>query len=301
MTMGKDGRPDSSRSSDDVEGLVTGEQFAAWVDGLRSREVISSDANAETWHDRAGRVVELGRRIVPAEFAEGTSVASLHVLPNIRFDEGEPTLHMDRVEFDCHGSELTHIDAPSHVEYRPHGADVSTRRSSGVEALGAIVVRAVVIDVPRLRGVSFMEPGDPVLWSDIESAQRSSGITIRPGIGVLIRTGRWARLRLTGRGYEGECRPGLDPGTALRLLNAGIAILGGDGGNDVRPGTVSGVSFPVHILALAGAGIPLLDNVDLEELCDACVSANSWEVSLCVAPVRLHGATGIPVNPIAIM
>ncbi len=292
MTMSNDEKRD---------GLVTGEQFAAWVDGLRSREVVSSDIEAKTEYSHAGRVIQLGRRIVPNQLGEGRSVASREVLPSIRFGEDEPTLHMDRVQFDCHGSELTHIDTPSHVEYRPQGAGISIRRSSDVEDLGAIVVRAAVVDVPRLRGVPFIEPGDSVLWSDIERAQLEYGVAVRAGIGVLIRTGRWARLRLMGRSYEGEHRPGVDPRAALRLLSAGIVILGGDGGNDVRPSAVSGISFPVHVLALAGAGIPVLDNVDLEELCDACMSNNRWEVSLCVAPVRLHGATGIPVNPIAVM
>ena len=293
--------PKSGSPPDALNGRVTEEQFAVWVEELRDRATTGSDANVEPWFGRTGRIIQLGRQIFPTESSEGEGIAFHRILPATTFDEVEPTLHMDRVGFNCHGSELTHVDAPSHVEFRARGTDVSMRPASGVEALGALVVRTVVIDVPWLRGISFMEPGDCVQWSDLEQAQLRCGVTIRPGVGVLIRTGRWARLRLTGHAYDGERRPGVGPETALRLLNANIAILGGDGGNDVRPSTVNGVSFPVHVLALVGAGIPLLDNVDLEELCGACVTANSWEVGLCVSPVRLHGATGMPVNPIAMM
>ncbi|GAA3138422.1 hypothetical protein GCM10017687_63890 [Streptomyces echinatus] len=85
------------------------------------------------------------------------------------------------------------------------------------------------------------------------------------------------------------------------LAGRGVALLGGDGDSDVRPSPVEGVHSPVHALAVAAMGVPLLDNLDLEALSAAAAEAGRYEFLLVVAPLKVPGGTGSPVNPVAVL
>ena len=85
------------------------------------------------------------------------------------------------------------------------------------------------------------------------------------------------------------------------LHESDAAVLGSDGDSDARPSPVAGVDSPIHALALAGMGMPLIDNMNLEEIAEACVATNRWEFLVILAPLRIPGGTGSPVNPIAIL
>ena len=67
------------------------------------------------------------------------------------------------------------------------------------------------------------------------------------------------------------------------------------------PSSTAGVDFPIHVLAINALGIQLLDYLDFEELAQACEHRNDWSFLSVIAPLRLPGATGSPVNPIAIL
>ena len=84
------------------------------------------------------------------------------------------------------------------------------------------------------------------------------------------------------------------------LAERGVALLGSDGNNDTAPSAVEGIDFPVHVLAVHAMGLHLLDWLHLEELRGAGEELNRWEFLCVIAPLRLHGGTGSPVNPIAI-
>ena len=77
-------------------------------------------------------------------------------------------------------------------------------------------------------------------------------------------------------------------------------MLGSDSNNDTAPSDTPGVAFPVHVLAVQPLGLHLLDYLQLEELLPLCERHNRWTF-LCVAPLRVSGATGSPVNPIAML
>lgn len=85
------------------------------------------------------------------------------------------------------------------------------------------------------------------------------------------------------------------------LAERQIVLLDGDGDSDVRPSPVTGVHSPIHALALTAMGMPLLDNLDLEEPSVACAEAGRYEFLLVVAPLVVPRGTGSPVNPIAIL
>jgi kynurenine formamidase len=84
------------------------------------------------------------------------------------------------------------------------------------------------------------------------------------------------------------------------LAQRDIAVLGADGDSDARPSPVQGVESPIHALALAGMGLNLIDNMNLEDIAVACSEEHRWEFLCVIAPLRIPGGTGSPVNPIAI-
>jgi kynurenine formamidase len=85
------------------------------------------------------------------------------------------------------------------------------------------------------------------------------------------------------------------------LAEWGVAALGCDGNSDTAPSTTEGVAFPIHVLALNAMGVLLLDYLQLEDLRRACESAGRWQFLCVVAPLRIRGGTGSPVNPLALL
>ena len=70
--------------------------------------------------------------------------------------------------------------------------------------------------------------------------------------------------------------------------------------SDVMPSGVEGLINPLHELVLVGLGMPLLDNLDLDELAKFAQKTNKWEFLFVGAPLRVRGGTGSPMNPIAV-
>ena len=84
------------------------------------------------------------------------------------------------------------------------------------------------------------------------------------------------------------------------LSRAGTALLGSDGDSDTRPSPVEGIFSPIHALALNAMGMPLIDNMFLEDVAIACADLDRWEFLFAMAPLRIPGGTGSPVNPLAV-
>ena len=96
-----------------------------------------------------------------------------------------------------------------------------------------------------------------------------------------------------------EKAAGLHASTALWLKERDVAVLGSDGSADVLPSGCEGQTHPIHQLVLIGLGMPILDNLNLEDLAKVANDQNRWEFLIVVAPMRIIGGTGSPVNPIA--
>jgi kynurenine formamidase len=168
-------------------------------------------------------------------------------------------------------------------------------------AKDGIVGRGVLLDVPRLRGVPWLEPGEHVFREDLEAAEREQAVSVRAGDILLIRTGHQRRLAERGPWDAANLKAGLHPTTALFLSEREIAVLGSDGNSDTAPSTTETVGFPIHALALNAMGVHLLDYLYLEELADTCARTGRWEFFFATAPLRIVRGTGSPVNPIAIL
>ena len=217
--------------------------------------------------------------------------------------------NMDRYAVSYHGYAHSHIDALCHILYKEQTyngyarADVNTDKGCaklGIQNLkNGIVTRGVLVDIPRLRNVPYLEPGTPIYVEDLEAWEKKSGVKIASGDALLVRTGRWARRDKLGPWNVGQSAAGLHASVAPWIKARGVAILGGDVASDVVPSMVEGIALPVHTLMITALGINLLDNQDLEALGETAARLNRWEFMLTINPVPVTGGTGFPLNAIA--
>ena len=205
-----------------------------------------------------------------------------------------------------HGWSYTHIDALSHLAYRgrgynnvpsAHAPPVGQTRNSVAAMRGGIFSRGVLIDLPALKGVPYVAPGGAITADDFEAWEERTGLRVRQGDILLVRSGRWSEAA-SGANVAGSA--GIHPGTAAWLHARGVAALGDEGGTDTTPTAVAGINSPLHVLALVGMGMPLIENLDLERLASEAAAQNRWTFLLVMAPINVRGATGSALNPIAI-
>lgn len=215
----------------------------------------------------------------------------------------------DRYSVEYHGFAHSHIDGLPHFSHQGkmyNGFSVDTLKASGAEKLGiqnsknGIFTRGVLIDVPWLKGVDFLEPGTAITTDDLDAWEAKTGIAVASGDVLLIRTGRWERIRQKGQWNFLERAAGSHASIALWLKARDVAVIGSDGVNDVMPSNVAGRMNPLHELALVGLGMPILDNLDLDVLAAEARKRGRWEFLFVGAPLRVPGGTGSPLNPIAL-
>lgn len=224
--------------------------------------------------------------------------------------EGPLSLAKDYVGVDYHNDTHTHIDALCHIGYegslyngRPTDSVTSTgAMAESIEVLkDGLVGRGVLLDIPRLRGVPWLEPGENVFRDDLEAAERGQGVPIVDGDVLLVRTGHARRLTELGSWETATAKAGLHPTALTFLAERGVSALGSDTNSDTAPSSTDGIAFPVHVLAIAAMGVHLLDYLWLEDLLAACERAGRWEFLFVAAPLRIPGGTGSPLNPIAML
>ena len=210
-----------------------------------------------------------------------------------------------------HGYHITHMDSLAHFFWQgkmyngrpPHL--VSTGLGATVESIelakNGIATRGVLVDVPMIRGVDWVERGEGVMPEDILAAEERCGFRIEEGDVLLVRTGNLHRRNVEGPVNPREAGSPACQAACLPLFHErGIAVLGSDTGNDVMPSQYSSMSNPIHQVGIVAMGLWILDNPNLEELAAACKERNRWEFMLTINPLRLFNTTGSPVNPIAI-
>jgi len=215
----------------------------------------------------------------------------------------------DYVALAPHGYATSHLDALCHIFhegrlYNGYPAERVTARGAlelGIHELrDGIVSRGVLLDVPRARGVAYLEPSAPIWVDDLERCEVACGVRVEEGDVLLIHTGRWACRDQRGPWKAHERLAGLDASCLPWLRERGVAALGCDGVSDVLPSRIEGMALPVHGVAIVALGLHLLDNLELGRLAAACAEEGRWEFFLTVAPLVLRRGTASPVNPIAV-
>jgi kynurenine formamidase len=225
-----------------------------------------------------------------------------------RFDS-TTSAAVDSIALLAHGYVYSHVDALSHFLFRDRmyngfGRDQLTpdgAKKLGIDAMqGGIIARGVLVDVPQLRGVPYLANGDAVTPEDLDLWEKRHGVRIEAGDVVLIRTGRGARVAATGAWRVVANAAGPHPALAAWLRARDVAALGRDVANEVAPSVVPGIANPMHLLSLIALGMPLLDDLDLEAVAKVAMARSRPTFLFVGAPLRIRGATGSPLNPLAI-
>jgi kynurenine formamidase len=261
---------------------------------------------------RTGRTVSLARPIEDRPSADNPEPfeheMTGHAAERIRVPGLE--FAADRFTMNVHGDADSHIDALCHVIYDDklyNRVSVDTLTPTGASQLtidvarDGIVGRGVLLDIPRARGTSWLEPGDHVTVDDLLEAERSQELHVGRGDLLFVRVGHSRRRSEVGPWNAADARVGLHPTAMEFVAERQVAVLGSDGNSDTAPSTTEGVAFPVHVLAINAIGLHLLDYLRFEDLVQLCEQESRWSFLCVIAPLRLPDATGSPVNPIAII
>jgi kynurenine formamidase len=200
----------------------------------------------------------------------------------------------------------THIDALCHISRhgRMHGgADAAACQGAdgfaqlGVETIEPIVGRGVLLDVARYRGVEALGSGYEITTDDLAGAAAAAGIEVQPRDSVVIRTG-WDAHYDDAEAFVSARAGAPGPGEqAARWLAERSVRLCGSDSISFECMTAGQSVLPVHAALLVDAGIPIIEGLSLTEL----ATAGRHEFLLIVSPLRLRGATGSPVRPLAIV
>jgi kynurenine formamidase len=217
----------------------------------------------------------------------------------------------DRFAMDVHSDANSHLDALCHVIYDGtlHGGvpAAGALMPQGAKTLSldlvrdGIVGRGVLLDIPGLHGLPWLEPGTQVTAEDLAAAEDRQGVRAGPGDILLVRVGHRRRREELGPWDVARARAGLHPAALEFLAERNVAVLGSDGNNDTAPSAARGVAYPVHVLAVHAMGLHLLDYLGLEEVLPVCEREGRWSFLCVIAPLRLPSATGSPVNPLAVL
>jgi len=259
---------------------------------------------------RLGRTVSLAAPVENQVSADNPDPAQHRMVQAPRADSDGLEFAADRIAMNIHGNADSHIDALCHVSFDGalyNGVPASAVTDAGAVELSIAVAadgvagRGVLLDVPRSRGVPWLEPGDHVTLDDIAAAERGQDVRIGRGDILLVRVGHRLRRKERGPWDAAAARAGLHPSVLPLLAERQIAALGSDSNNDTAPSVADGVDFPVHVLAINALGLLLLDYLEFDELVPLCEEAGRWSFLTVIAPLRLPTGTGSPVNPTAIL
>jgi kynurenine formamidase len=265
-------------------------------------------AASDIWR---GRAVSLAAPI-ESEVAADNPDPAVHQMTHPGTSPGPASglsFAMDRIAMNIHGNADSHIDALCHVIFDGtlyNGLSAGAVTAAGATELsievagGGIVGRGLLLDIPRVRRVPWLEPGDHVTADDLITAEAAQEVRIEPGDLLFVRVGHRSRRRALGPWDAANARAGLHPAALEFLAERRIAVLGSDGNNDTAPSAAEGVDFPVHVLAVNAMGLHLMDWLQFDDLVAVCEELNRWSFLCVVAPLRLDAGTGSPVNPIAI-
>jgi kynurenine formamidase len=208
-----------------------------------------------------------------------------------------------------HGFAHTHLDALCHMfhngkMYNGYSKDEVTKEGAGKLAIltlkNGIVSRGVLMDIPRLKGVPWLEPSTRIYPEDLDAWEKMAHMKVQPGDIIFVRTGRWGRRAAQGPWPIIQHAAGMYASCARWLKNRDVAMVGSDTVSDVKPSGIKEIVEPIHQLLLIAMGTPIFDNCDLEALSEACNQRKRWVFMLSAAPLAVPGGTGSPLNPIAI-
>ena len=254
---------------------------------------------------RTGEVIELGRVLAMDMPFFGTRRFDIHTKrtggpmgTNKRYTNEELII----TEL---GQVGTQFDMFSHqsidnLHYNCFKTDEITSRNGftklGVDKIGAIYTRGVLIDVAALKGTDILPASYEITVDDLQAALKQQGVSLQKGDAVLIHTG-YGKLWGVDNARYNTSVPGIGVPAAEWLAKQDPILFGADTYPvEVTPYPDKSINLPIHQLALAVYGIFLLENMKLDEL----AAKKAYEFAFVVQPLKIKGGTGSTVAPIAI-
>ena len=213
--------------------------------------------------------------------------------------------NLERIEMTTHVG--THIDSLGHFSigehlYGGHSIDESVGDwgllQLGIENIPPIITRGLCLDLSKLDGGNCLEAGRPITSDDLERACDSQNLHPEKGDVVFINTG-WGKYFMNDNAKYISGEPGLNEEAAKWLTKNDVVAIGADNmAVEVLPGTNHpDIMMPVHQHCLAEAGVHLIENLALSEISARAIS----EFCLIMLPVKLKGASGCTIRPVAVL
>jgi kynurenine formamidase len=167
----------------------------------------------------------------------------------------------------------------------------------GIEKIGALFARGVLVDVAAFKGVDMLTANYEITAADLQGAIAKQGLTLAAGDAILIHTG-WGKLWDTDTArYGGPPAPGIGVGAATWLASQNPLLIGADTTSvEIAPNPDKTLDLPVHQLVLVVNGIFLLENLKLDDL----AAKKAQEFAFIIQPLKIRGGTGSTVAPIAV-
>jgi hypothetical protein len=227
---------------------------------------------------------------------------------------------LDAWSFATHEGTLSHMDALCHywgakdspstrapgsprVIFNGYPFEVDKKegcRNLSIDRMGnAYVTRGVLVDIPRLRGVNWLEPTTPIFASDLEEWERFAKVRVGPGDVLLVRTGRWALRAARGPWAYDSGGAGLHASVLPWLHARGVSVLVGDAVNDVQPSGIEGIARPIHQMGMVVMGLVFVDNGYLEDAAREAATRQRWEFMVTWQTWASAGGTASPWNALA--
>ena len=254
---------------------------------------------------RTGTVVELGQVLNANMPFSGTRRFDLHTKRTMMNPESNRRGSNEEIVISEIGQVGTQFDGFAHQTigdkmYNCVPVEPTATRAGfeklGVQNTGAIITRAVMIDIAALKGVDALEAGYEITVADIQSALTRQNLKLLPGDAAILHTG-YGKLWGKDNGRYMRSSPGIGFAAAEWLAKQDPILVGADNPSiDVSPSPDKALSLPVHQIMLVVNGIHLLENLKLDEL----AARRVYEFALIVEPLKIQGGTGSTVAPVAV-
>ncbi len=254
---------------------------------------------------RAGEVIELGHKLNSNMPFFGTRRFDVHTKRTFMNPQSNRRGSNEEVVVGEIGQVGTQFDGFAHQTigdsmYNCFKVDEAATRTGfnklGVENVGALFTRGVLIDVAALKGVDILPDNYEITVQDIEQSLARQKLSLQPGDAVIIHTG-WSKLWGKDNARYARGCPGIGVAAAEWLVARDPMLVGADNISvEVSPNPDPKVSLPIHQIMLVVNGIHLLENMKLDEL----VAKRVQEFAFIVQPLKIQGGTGSTVAPIAV-
>ena len=268
---------------------------------------------------KTGQVFSLGVDFQEGMLTPGPAMKSYSIAPHLRHSDSSTinpgsaaaeTIRMSihvgtHIDALCHIAEKRDADGNPDADGEPYlydGPGRSIRASEcassagqmhlSIEKMPPIVTRGVMLDVAAFKGVNVLPPAYPVDAADIAGTLEKQSTAIGENTAVLVRTGAYQLLRDSNPVYR-DAQTGLNLEAAQFLVEQGMNLVGAD---NMAVEAMPPHDHSVHRFLLVSSGITHMENLNLDELAEAAC----YEFLLIISPLKLTGATGSWVNPIAI-